>query len=47
MAVETRDRVQVPLTQHGVPVFVRVSVQVYNTQAELDILVAALAEAGV
>ncbi len=40
-------RIEIPVTQHGPHTFVRVSVQVYNTQAELDALVQALAEAGV
>ena len=40
-------RIEVPVTQHGRGTFVRVSVQAYNTQAELDSLGAALAAAGV
>lgn len=40
-------RIEVPVTQHGGHTFVRVSVQVYNTQDDLDRLCAALAEAGV
>jgi isopenicillin-N epimerase len=40
-------RIEVPVTQHGKHTFVRVSVQAYTTQAELDTLVAALAAAGV
>ncbi len=40
-------RIEVPVTQHGGQTFVRVSVQAYNTQAELDTLVRALALAGV
>ena len=40
-------RIEVPVTQHGGHTFVRLSVQVYNTQADLDLLCAALAEAGV
>jgi isopenicillin-N epimerase len=40
-------RIEVPVTQHAGQVFVRVSVQVYNTQADLDRLRDALAEAGV
>jgi isopenicillin-N epimerase len=40
-------RIEVPVTQHGNQTFVRVSVQAYNTQAELDALVNALADAGV
>ena len=35
--------IEVPVTQHGPHTFVRVSVQAYNTQAELDALVGALA----
>ena len=42
-----RHRIEVPVTQHGAHTFVRVSVQAYNTQAELNQLVDALAEAGV
>jgi isopenicillin-N epimerase len=34
--------IEVPVTQHAGQVFVRVAVQAYNTQAELDALVAAL-----
>ncbi len=40
-------RIEVPVTQHGAQTFVRLSVQAYNTQAELDALVNALAQAGV
>ncbi len=40
-------RIEVPVTRHGEQSFVRVSVQAYNTQADLDALVSALAEAGV
>jgi isopenicillin-N epimerase len=40
-------RIEVPVTQHGSSTFVRVSVQAYNTEAELDLLVNALAKAGV
>jgi isopenicillin-N epimerase len=43
----TQHRIEVPVTQHAGHTFVRVSVQAYNTQAELDKLVDALAEAGV
>jgi selenocysteine lyase/cysteine desulfurase len=32
----------VPVTQHGAQSFVRVSVQAYNTEADLDALVQAL-----
>ena len=39
-------RIEVPVTQHGGQTFVRVSVQAYTTQAELDHLVAVLAERG-
>ena len=42
-----RHRIEVPVTQHGAHSFVRVSVQAYNTQADLDKLVDALAESGV
>jgi isopenicillin-N epimerase len=35
-------RIEVPVTQHAGQTFVRVSVQAYNTQAELDALVSAL-----
>ena len=38
---------KVRMTQHGGHTFVRVSVQAYNTQAELDILVDVLAGLGV
>jgi len=40
-------RIEVPVTQHGGHTFVRVSVQAYNTEAELATLEAALAEARV
>jgi isopenicillin-N epimerase len=40
-------RIEVPITQHAGHTFVRLSVQVYNTQAELDALDEALAAAGV
>lgn len=36
-------RIEVPVTQHGEHTFVRVSVQVYNSQAELDKLLEVLA----
>ncbi len=36
-------RIEVPVTQHGEHTFVRVSVQAYNTQAELDKLLDVLA----
>jgi isopenicillin-N epimerase len=39
--------IEVPVTQHGSRVFVRVSVQAYNTRADLERLRDALAEAGV
>ena len=42
-----RFRIEVPVTQHGPHTFVRVSVQAYNTEAELDALVGALARLGV
>ena len=40
-------RIEIPVTQHGPHTFVRLSVQAYNKPAELDALLAALAEAGV
>ncbi len=40
-------RIEVPVTQHAGQVFVRVSVQAYNTEADLAALDSALAEAGV
>jgi isopenicillin-N epimerase len=40
-------RIEVPVTQHAGRVFVRVSVQAYNTRADLERLRDALAEAGV
>jgi isopenicillin-N epimerase len=40
-------RIEVPVTQHAGRTFVRLSVQAYTTQAEVDALVAALAAAGV
>jgi isopenicillin-N epimerase len=40
-------RIEVPVTQHGPHTFVRVSVQAYNTEAELATLVGALARLGV
>ncbi len=39
--------IEVPVTQHGPHTFVRVSVQAYNTEAELATLVGALARLGV
>jgi isopenicillin-N epimerase len=42
-----RHRIEVPVTTHGGRAFVRVSVQVYNSDAELHALERALAEAGV
>lgn len=42
-----RHRIEIPVTQHGSHTFVRLSVQAYNTQAELDALVSALRAAGV
>jgi isopenicillin-N epimerase len=42
-----RHRIEVPVTQHGDATFVRVSVQAYNTEADLAALEDALAEAGV
>ena len=40
-------RIEVPVTQHGPHTFVRVSVQAYNTEAELNTLVGVLARLGV
>jgi isopenicillin-N epimerase len=40
-------RIEVPVTTHRGRVFVRASVQAYNTEADLDALADALAEAGV
>ena len=40
-------RIEVPVTQHGPHTFVRVSVQAYNTEAELARLMEALAQLGV
>jgi isopenicillin-N epimerase len=40
-------RVEVPVTQHGDRTFVRLSVQAYNTQADVDALVTALKALGV
>ncbi len=40
-------RIEIPVTQHDGRTFVRLSVQAYNTQAELDTLVSALQRAGV
>jgi isopenicillin-N epimerase len=42
-----RHRIEVPVTRHGDACFVRVSVQAYNSPADLAALEAALAEAGV
>ena len=42
-----RHRIEVPVTQHGAHSFVRVAVQAYNTQSDLDKLINALAESGV
>ncbi len=39
--------IEVPVTQHGGSTFVRIAVQAYNTQADLDALVGALADKGV
>jgi isopenicillin-N epimerase len=38
--------IEVPVTQHGPHTFVRVSVQAYNTQRDLDMLCDALAAMG-
>lgn len=40
-------RIEVPVTRHGGRCFVRVSVQAYNTDADLDAIEAALRQAGV
>lgn len=40
-------RIEVPVTDHGDHRFVRLSVQAFNTQAELEVLVQALPAAGV
>ena len=40
-------RIEVPVTQHAGHTFVRLSVQAYTTQAEVDALLAALAHIGV
>ena len=40
-------RIEVPVTQHAGQTFVRVSVQAYTQDAELQLLEAALAGAGV
>ena len=40
-------RIEIPVTRHGDRVFVRLSVQAYNTPAEMDALVQALAEIAV
>lgn len=42
-----RHHIEVPITQHGTRQFVRVSVQAYNSAADLEALEHALAEAGV
>ena len=42
----SRHRIEVPVTQHAGRSFVRVSVQAYNTEADLAALQSALAEAG-
>jgi len=42
-----RHRIEVPVTQHAGQTFVRVSVQAYTSDAELQLLEAALADAGV
>ena len=43
----SRHRIEVPVTQHAGRCFVRVSVQAYNSEADLAALQSALAEAGV
>ena len=45
-ALFEQHRIEVPVTQHGPHTFVRVSVQAYNTQADLDALCSALGELG-
>jgi isopenicillin-N epimerase len=45
-ALFEQHHIEVPVTQHGPHTFVRVSVQAYNTQADLDALCNALAELG-
>ena len=40
-------RIEVPVTQHAGHTFVRISVQAYTTQSDVDALLAALAEIGV
>ena len=45
-ALFQRHRIEVPVTRHGPHTLVRVSVQAYNTPADLDRLVAALATEG-
>jgi isopenicillin-N epimerase len=39
-------RIEIPVTQHAGRTFVRLSVQAYNTQADIDTLLAALAQRG-
>lgn len=39
-------RIEIPVTQHGGQTFVRLSVQAYNTQAEVDTLLAVLEQQG-
>jgi isopenicillin-N epimerase len=46
-ALFERHRIEVPVTQHDNRSFVRLSVQAYNTQADLDALLSALTTLGV
>jgi isopenicillin-N epimerase len=46
-ALFERHQIEVPVTQHAQRTFVRLSVQAYNTQADMDALVTALATLGV
>jgi isopenicillin-N epimerase len=46
-ALFERHQIEVPVTQHAQQTFVRLSVQAYNTQADMDALVTALATLGV
>ncbi len=46
-ALFEQHHIEVPVTQHGSHCFVRLSVQAYNTQADLDALLSALTALGV
>jgi isopenicillin-N epimerase len=46
-ALSEQHHIEVPVTQHGGRSFVRLSVQAYNTQADVEALVSALAQLGV